>query len=105
HGATEFAGLLKAYEDIADKLLNIGNIDQEVEKIRMQNEVILANLKKLSGKLHQSRIKASGKLKAEIESLLKELEMPNAKIEFDLSDSEKYDEFGTTDLQLKFTAN
>jgi DNA repair protein RecN (Recombination protein N) len=105
HGATDFADLLKAHEDIADKLLNIGNIDQEVEKIRLQNEAILANLKKMSGKLHQARIKASGKLKTEIESLLKELEMPNAKIEFELSDSGKYDEYGATELQLKFTAN
>jgi DNA repair protein RecN (Recombination protein N) len=105
HGLSSVDELLGEHEKIADKLLNIGNIDQEVEKIRSANQEILAQMKHSADKLHQARLKSAGKLKTEIEDLLKELEMPNAKIVFELSPSEKYDEFGATELQVKFTAN
>jgi len=105
HAVTDFQDLLSTYEQIADKLLNIGNIDQELEKIQKVNDEILLKMKKSADKLHQLRVKSAVNLKSEIENLLKELEMPNAKIEFELQHTDKFDVYGSTDLQLRFTAN
>ncbi len=105
HGVTEYADLLKEHESIADKLLNIGNIDQEVERIKTSNEDIQARLRISSGKLHALRIQSAGKLEEKIGSLLKDLEMPNARISFELSPQETFDEYGASSLQVKFTAN
>jgi DNA repair protein RecN (Recombination protein N) len=105
HNVTDYTDLLKTYELTADKLFNIGNIDQEVEKIGIENELVLQKMRKSADKLHQLRSKSAVKLKAAIEDLLKELEMPNAKIEFDLQPMEKFDDYGSSDLQLRFTAN
>ena len=105
HNVTDFPELLKVNEQIADQLINIGNIDRQVEELESHLDTQRKVLVKVSNELHAKRLKAAPKLKSEIETLLKSLEMPNAKIEFELDTKEQSDDFGMSVLTIKFSAN
>lgn len=105
HGVSEYDELLKVSETIADQLFGMGNLDREIESLKSLIDESRVKLKTLATKIHQLRIKAASKLKPELEKLLMSLEMPHAVIEFDLNEKDNFDEFGATDLSLKFTAN
>ena len=105
HGANGIAELLREYEKIAQKHSEIGNIDEEINTLRKSNEALSQALTKTANQLHDKRVKAAAKLKSELETLLKALEMPNAVVNFELSETDQLDEYGKTELRLLFTAN
>ena len=105
HAANAFNDLFEINESLADQLFNIGNIDQKLEVLNEQNAKLFTKLKFDAQGIHKLRVKSSLELKSNIESILHGLEMPNAQIEFELHESEELNEFGCTDLLLKFTAN
>ena len=105
HAANEFNDLFKINESLADQLFNIGNIDQKLEILNEENAKLYTKLKSEAQSIHKSRIKSSLSLKSNIETILHGLEMPNAQIEFDLHETEELNEFGCSELVLKFTAN
>lgn len=105
HNVSDYPELLKVSEQIADQLINIGNIDRDIEHLEKEVEVLLNLLKAEAKSIHLDRQKAVVKLKSELETRLKSLEMPNAKIEFDLSEKEQLDDFGSTELLIRFNAN
>jgi DNA repair protein RecN (Recombination protein N) len=105
HAANDFKDLFIINESIADQLFNIGNIDQKLEVLNEENAKLFTKLKVEAQSIHKSRLKSSIVLKSNIETILHGLEMPNAQIEFDLQESNELNEFGCSDLFLKFTAN
>ncbi len=105
HNVADYADLLKVSEHIADQLINIGNIDREVESLSADIAVLHAQLLKQASVLHERRVKSSQLLKKELEARLKSLEMPNAQIEFDLDVKSQLDEYGCSDLLIRFNAN
>jgi DNA repair protein RecN (Recombination protein N) len=105
HAANGFNDLFAINESIADQLFNIGSIDQKLEILNEENAKLFAKLKGEAQSIHKSRIKSSKSLKSNIETILHGLEMPNAQIEFDMHELPDLNEFGCTELALKFTAN
>lgn len=105
HNVTDYAELLKVNEQIADQLINIGNIDREVETLSAAIEDLHAKLLKQASALHKRRVESASLLKKELEARLKSLEMPNAQIEFDLNLKSQLDEYGCSDLLIRFNAN
>ncbi len=105
HNVADYSELLKVSEQIADQLINIGNIDRDVERVSEEIETLKVDLGKKADALHKKRVKSSAQLKEDIELLLKSLEMPNAKIEFDLQTKPNFDEYGYSELIIKFNAN
>lgn len=105
HAVAEYDELLGVSEKIADQLFKIGNIDRDIEQLSEEVEVIAEQVNAMALTLHQARLKASPMLKKELESLLGSLEMPQAQIEFDLLQKTEPDEYGLTELTIKFTAN
>ena len=105
HAAADYADLFRINEALADQLFSIGNIDQQIEHMQLQNAKLLQSLHKTAAALHKQREKAAAGLKPALEQNLKLLEMPNARIEFELQTTAELNEFGSSDLQIKFTAN
>lgn len=105
HAAADYADLFRINEALADQLFSIGNIDQQIEQMQLQNAKLLQSLHKAAAALHKQREKAAAGLKPALEQNLKLLEMPNARIEFELQTTTELNEFGSSDLQIKFTAN
>ncbi len=105
HAAATFNELFVINEKLADQLFAIGNTDQELEALGLKNKDLLKSLKSIADKLHLQRLKAATDLKNELKHLLKSLEMPNAEIEFSLNETEDINEYGSSDLQIRFSAN
>lgn len=105
HNVSEYNELLAVSERIADQLIGIGNIDRQVETLESELEKLKVTLMKSSGNLHQGRMQSTSALKRTIEDLLKSLEMPYARIEFDLELRNELDDFGRSSLNILFSAN
>lgn len=105
HNVAEFNELLAVSEKIADQLFNIGNIDRQVENLNEEIKAIEKQLTSQASKLHEKRSKGSSGLKASIEKSLLSLEMPHAKIVFQLDLKNELDEYGATGLNVLFSAN
>jgi DNA repair protein RecN (Recombination protein N) len=105
HGVEQSNELLSIHENIADQLLSIGNIDQSLLELTAQVQKALALVKTSARALHQNRSKHLLALQEAIEDQLHALEMPHAKIQFNLNLSEHMNEWGMDELELCFTAN
>lgn len=105
HGTAGYDELMTVHEHIADQLLAIGNVDLEIEKLKLSLDGQMKTALQLAARLHKARLQAAVKLKQNLESGLRNLEMPHARVEFDLTETNKLNEYGTTELHLKFTAN
>ncbi len=105
HGISDFADLIGEQEKISDKLLSIGNIDHEIETLRVTITVHEKKLNRQASILHSNRMKSSIKLESEIKHMLSNLEMPKADIKFEVTEKSTIDEFGKTDLTILFSAN
>jgi DNA repair protein RecN (Recombination protein N) len=105
HNVTDYADLLKVSEQIADQLINIGNIDRDIDTLQADLILMYEALKNQASTIHVQRQSAALKLSSELEQRLHDLEMPNAKVVFDLAEKTVLDEYGCTDLIIKFNAN
>jgi DNA repair protein RecN (Recombination protein N) len=105
HNVTDYADLLKISEQIADQLINIGNIDRDIDTLQADLILMYEALKNQASTIHVQRQSAALKLSSELEQRLHDLEMPNAKVVFDLAEKTVLDEYGCTDLIIKFNAN
>ena len=105
HAAADFKSLFVVHEALAEQIFSIGNIDQKLETLLEINNQMKVDLFSKASALHAARSKSSKELKLSIEKLLHTLEMPNAQIEFEMSELSDLNEFGNTDLSIKFTAN
>lgn len=105
HTADTIDTLLAEYDAIADKLLNMANIDSRIEDLKNSVNTDLKTLKATADKIHAARLKIIPNIEKEIKGLLSRLEMPKADIRFELTAKDEPDEFGTSDLNILFTAN
>jgi DNA repair protein RecN (Recombination protein N) len=105
HGVEHSNDLLSIHATIADQLLSIGNIDQSLLDLSAQVQKSLVLLKTSARALHQNRSKHLAALQGAIEEQLHTLEMPHAKIQFNLTLTEQMNEWGMDDLDVCFTAN
>lgn len=105
HNVTEFAVLLQVSEKIADQLIAIGQMDARVEQLETEISALRQQLNREADALHKQRVKSALELKSTIETSLKTLEMPHARIEFALDLKEELDEHGRSTLQCLFSAN
>ena len=105
HAVEHSNELLKIHEQIADQLLSIGNIDQALNELTVQVQKSFAAVKTSARALHQNRAKHLSALQEAIEEQLHALEMPHAKIQFNLQLTDHMNEWGMDALDVCFTAN
>lgn len=105
HNVNDYEELLAVYETIANQLNGIGSIEQQIDESQKKVNDALKEMSKLAKNLHQSRTKSASLLKREIEHYLHQLEMPKSVVMFELSETESFNEFGNSNLAIKFSAN
>lgn len=105
HNVATVAELLAIEASLAEKIEVTLHIDSEIENL--EKEVALEKDKTLTfGKnIQKAREKAIPKLKEQLEAILAELGLPNARFQFDLKPSQTFRKNGIDDLELLFTAN
>lgn len=105
HNVNEFDELLTVYNDLSIQLNGIGSIEQQIVESQKQFDEVQKQMSKIAKELHSKRLKYSNNLKKEIEAYLYQLEMPNSVIEINISENDSFNEYGNSDLNIKFSAN
>lgn len=104
HRAKTEEELISIKEGFAKKLSEISSLDDEIKKLNEKISVEKNTLLKLAGKISESRKKSIPKLEKNVNSILKELGMPNAKFEIK-NVSVELSIYGIDSIKFLFSAN
>lgn len=105
HHVNSIAQLLEIKHELEEKLESIENLDADIKNTQQQLTEIEDALYKQAKNLSDRRKKGVDILVKSLTQSLKELGMPNVKIECQITDKEQPDASGTDNLQLLFSAN
>jgi DNA repair protein RecN (Recombination protein N) len=79
--------------------------DEKILNLEKQLSEILTLLEKQAGHIHRKRASAAGEMQSKVESQLKQLGIPNARFQAELSKTESYDVNGSDQARFLFSAN
>ncbi|WP_243643583.1 DNA repair protein RecN [Tenacibaculum sp. M341] len=105
HMVSSIEELLVIQESLTEKVGNVENATEIITKKEKEVQEVANKLDEVAKLITKARNKAIPNLKKELEFLLSELGMPNARFSIELSDSETYNTNGKDDLQFLFSAN
>ncbi|MBC7426777.1 MAG: DNA repair protein RecN [Bacteroidia bacterium] len=107
HGANDLDELEKIFGDISSQLLEIGNIDEELERTELDVVKSAAGLASEASKISKARKKVIPLIEKKISGMLEDLELKQA--EFTISAEQMpeghYNEAGSDTIRFYFTAN
>ena len=105
HRTSSIEELLEKKENFSSLLNQAENFDNEI--VALQNKINKGSksLTGLSNKIHIKRISKKGELEEFINAGLKELSMPQAVFQVDLSVSEEFNHYGQTSIQFLVSTN
>lgn len=101
----DIESILKYYEEISDELYKLQNSDEIINKLKDQLNLIDKNLNDLAIRIRNIRKEKSKIICDKVNKELKDLEMKNARIEFEFNELEKYAESGLDEVQILITTN
>lgn len=105
HNVNSVAELIEIREQLSHEQNSFGDIEFEIENIKVEIENKIAEMTILAQKLSANRKKSAPKFSEKIEGLLKRLGLEKAKIEIQLSDKEDFVLFGKEGIDILFQAN
>lgn len=99
--------LIALRDAILTKLNGILFADEDIEKLKIEVDVLFKEVQNLSQQLNKSRDESIPKVEAAIMSTLAEIGMPNAVLQVmnDTLPEGKFDENGNSDIKFLFSAN
>ena len=97
--------LIVIEEDLASKIESSSNIGERIELLTYDLEKKKKATLEIAHELTKNREKAVPILKNKLEVFLKDLGLPNAQFQFNLTELEGFRKTGNTALELLFTAN
>ena len=105
HGAKTTSDLLQVRDELGKKLQAVLDIDEQIlEKEKLEAE-LLQNAKSVATGLYTNRIKQVGPLQKEVNKLLAQVGMPNAKLKVEIQHSENLLPHGSDTVSFLFDAN
>ena len=105
HNVNSVAELIEIREQLSHEQNSFGDIEFEIENIKVEIENKIAEMNILAQKLSANSKKSAPKFSEKIEGLLKRLGLEKAKIEIQLSDKEDFVLFGKEGIDILFQAN
>ncbi len=105
HQVSEYDALLKEEANIHAKLLSIEDTEAEVEKLKKDASDWKERILKKAIIISNKRSKNAPNLEGSILELLGQLELPDAKIKFEIATHEDINEYGIDDIAMLFSAN
>ncbi len=104
HSVTATSELLAIKEALQQKLDAVLNITGRIGELEQQTAGLLTDVKKLAAKLSSNRSKAAAPFAQQVNSLLAQVGMPNARLMVEIKGTEP-GSFGADLIQLLFDAN
>ncbi|WP_420553148.1 DNA repair protein RecN [Tenacibaculum aiptasiae] len=105
HSVDSIKELLAIYESLSEKVAQVEDAGGLLEAKKSEINEVAKKLDEVAAMITKSRNKAIPKLQKELEFLLAELGMPNARFSIELTDSETYLSNGKDNLAFLFSAN
>jgi len=105
HHAESVDELLAIKEQLDSKLLLSNSYQQELEKADIEIAGCRKLRDELSARLHEKRSKVSNTFSSEMNSAIRDLEMPHAVFEVEIKETEAYNVFGKDTVTFFFSAN
>lgn len=105
HFVSEVSELIVIKNDLSEKVSVTEKLDDTISDKQQEVDVAKKAIDALANTIHKKRMSAIPSLTNELESILKQLGMPNAKFNITLKPSETYYNNGKDDLSFLFSAN
>jgi DNA repair protein RecN (Recombination protein N) len=105
HTAASIAELIALRDELEAKVLVTENLDDSILEKEKEKLQVISKLQVLSKSIHNNRSQAIPKLVQQLESILAELGMPNAKFNIQLVAVNTFLSNGSDDLEFLFSAN
>jgi DNA repair protein RecN (Recombination protein N) len=104
HGVNSTAQLLTIQETLQQKLDEVLNIDQAIEKSQKEVTIYFEQALSIAKKIHTNRLAQIKPFEQNVNKLLSQIGMPNAQIKIALTDT-ALNEYGTDEIGFLFDAN
>ncbi len=105
HGLRSITELLELKEKLSKKVIHTEGIDDLINEKEEVINKLNKQLTQLASTVHNNRTKVIPEFIKNLETLLADLGMPNAKFKIDLKTTNDFKKNGSDDLQFLFTAN
>lgn len=105
HRTSSISELIEKKENFSSLLNQAENFDSEIAALENKINTSAKTLTKLSDKIHSKRVSKKGELEDFINSGLKELSMPQAIFQVNLSVSDEFNQYGQTSIQFLVSTN
>ena len=105
HSVTSINDLQRVRDEFAAKVDSTESIDEKIEEFEMKFNNLKNELSKISKSITKKRMDAIPKFTNDIELILKDLGMENAKFKIELNPSNNFNSFGMDDINFMFQAN
>ncbi|RWU08261.1 DNA repair protein RecN [Pedobacter chitinilyticus] len=105
HRVGSNAELLAIQEQLSQNLNALLNSDEQLEKLQQEIDALNKDLRQQAKELDGNRRKAMVIAEKEVGAALKQMNMPNASISFNLTEQAQLNNNGMNEVQLLFTAN
>jgi DNA repair protein RecN (Recombination protein N) len=89
-----------------EKMVNLsGDLEEQIEKLEITVQKAFDDATILAGVLHSKRVSAVNSISMSVQRILEELNLRDTLLLFQLKDSGQLNTFGTTEIDLLFSAN
>ena len=105
HRVRDLEELIALRNQLNSRIEDVSFSDEKIHNLEKQLSDILALLEKYAGLMHRKRASAASEMQKIVESQLKQLGIPNARFEAELSKTESYDINGSDQARFLFSAN
>jgi DNA repair protein RecN (Recombination protein N) len=105
HSVNTIKDLKLVRDEFASKVDSTESIDEKIEEFEIKFNDLNDKLSKISKSITKKRMDAIPKFTADIELILKDLGMDNAKFKIELNSSKNFNSFGMDDINFMFQAN
>ena len=105
HSVNSINDLKLVRDEFASKVDSTESIDEKIEEFELKFNDLKDKLSKISKSITKKRMDAIPKFTTDIELILKDLGMENAKFKIELNPSNNFNSFGMDDINFMFQAN
>ena len=105
HSVNSIKDLKLVRDEFASKVDSTESIDEKIEEFEIKLNDLKDQLSKISKSITKKRMDAIPKFTTDIELILKDLGMENAKFKIELNPSNNFNSFGMDDINFMFQAN
>ena len=105
HSVNSIKDLKLVRDEFASKVDSTESINDKIEEFEIKLNDLIDKLSKISKSITKKRMDAIPKFTTDIELILKDLGMENAKFKIELNPSNNFNSFGMDDINFMFQAN